>query len=471
MVSVKLNEPFTVLGAMPRTREARVGRKLDALHSRVRVQSKTGFPQLSGRAAALRQAASKMARADTKRLLLILLATAARALLPPRQHRISMRRAPPCQPKRRRPHQTPQRARRQRDRRPRSTASKDETVGKQGAVIVDAEAECVEGAAGPAAAAEPQPPAMDACLGFVAVAAPPTRTKTKKDKKRQQAKSPQGDKGRRRHPRPIAATAPVPTTLFGSAPRARLGGLAPARGGRGRRRGGPRRREAASGARVAPLARRSSGAVNAAPGLARRRRGASCSRPRPSSCRRPRRGCPHLVSAHARAGAAARVVWRVARRRAQGLARRAAVARGAALPLVGPEPPAPRRRGAARPRRRGGDGSRADGLRRAPRGAAAADGARGRVRWFCSRRLRPAPRLREGPRAAPPAARRARGGGRRRRRAGAGRGALVFVRSRLCVCSFHFLSDAAMASMDLRRVLPQKKIGQPSPLLSALSCI
>ena len=38
----------------------------------------------------------------TKRLLPILLATAARALLPPRQHRISMRRAPPCQPKRRR---------------------------------------------------------------------------------------------------------------------------------------------------------------------------------------------------------------------------------------------------------------------------------------------------------------------------------------------------------------------------------
>ena len=131
-----------------------------------------------------------MARPNTKRLLPILLATAARALLPPRQHRISMRRAP-CQPKRRRTKAPNAAARTAPTRQPTAlSASKDETVGKQGAVIVDAEAEFVEGAAGPAAAAEPQPPAMDA-VTLVAVAAPPTRTKTKKDKKRQQAKSPQ----------------------------------------------------------------------------------------------------------------------------------------------------------------------------------------------------------------------------------------------------------------------------------------
>ena len=97
-----------------------------------------------------------MARPDTKRLLLILLATAARALLPPR-HRISMRRAPPCQPKRRRT-KAPNAAARTAPTRQTTalSASKDETVGKQGAVIVDAEAEFVDGAAGPAAAAAPR---------------------------------------------------------------------------------------------------------------------------------------------------------------------------------------------------------------------------------------------------------------------------------------------------------------------------
>ena len=132
-----------------------------------------------------------MVRPNTKRLLPILLATAARALLPPRQHRISMRRAPPCQPKRRRTKAPNAAARTAPTRQPTAlSASEDETVVKQGAVIVDAEAEFVDGAAGPAAAAAPQPTAMDA-VTLVAVAAPPAKTKTKNDKKRQQAKSPQ----------------------------------------------------------------------------------------------------------------------------------------------------------------------------------------------------------------------------------------------------------------------------------------
>ena len=154
-----------------------------------------------------------MARPDTKRLLPVLLATAARALLPPRQHRISMRRAPPCQPKRRRT-KAPNAAARTAPTRQTTalSASKDETVGKQGAVIVDAEAGFIDGAAGPAAAAEPQPPAMDA-VTLVAVAAPPSKTKPKPDKKRQQNKSPQSLKVAAAT-LALAATAPVPTTLF-----------------------------------------------------------------------------------------------------------------------------------------------------------------------------------------------------------------------------------------------------------------
>ena len=153
-----------------------------------------------------------MARPNTKRLLPILLATAARALLPPRQHRISMRRAP-CQPKRRRTKAPNAAARTAPTRQPTAlSASNDGNVGKQGAVIVDAEAEFVDGAAGPAAAAEPQPPAMDA-VTLVAVAAPPATTKTKKDKKRQQNKSPQSLKVAAATIA-LAATAPVPTTLF-----------------------------------------------------------------------------------------------------------------------------------------------------------------------------------------------------------------------------------------------------------------
>ena len=110
-----------------------------------------------------------MSRPNAKRLLLCLLATAARALLP-RPRRIGR-----ALPKR-------------------SSATEP---------IVDAEAEFVDGAAGPA---------MDA-VTLVAVAAPPTKTKTKKDKKRQQAKSPQMLKVAAATIA-LAATAPVPTTLF-----------------------------------------------------------------------------------------------------------------------------------------------------------------------------------------------------------------------------------------------------------------
>jgi hypothetical protein len=250
-----------------------------------------------------------MARPNTKRLLPILLATAARALLPPRQHRISMRRAP-CQPKRRRT-KAPNAAARTAPTRQTSalSASNDENVGKQGAVaaaepFVDAEAGFVDGAAGPAAAAEPQPPAMDA-VTLVAVAAPPTRTKTKKDKKRQQAKSPQSLKVAAAT-LALAATAPVPTTLFAwhpalaalSLPLAAAAGVVVA----GRAAAAKR----ASGAdRRATLERRvklhfllsaaaswclvlSTAAVFLSKAQARR---------------------PHLVSAHARAGAAALVAW------------------------------------------------------------------------------------------------------------------------------------------------------------------
>ena len=182
-----------------------------------------------------------MARPNTKRLLPILLATAARALLPPRQHRISMRRAPPCQPKRRRT-KAPNAAARTAPTRQTSalSASNDENVGKQGAVIVDAEAGFIDGAAGPAAAAAPQPTAMDA-VTLVAVAAPPAKTKTKNDKKRQQAKSPQSLKVAAATIA-LAATAPVPTTLFAwhpalaalSLPLAAAAGVfCPASGGRG----------------------------------------------------------------------------------------------------------------------------------------------------------------------------------------------------------------------------------------------
>ena len=176
------------------------------------VQIKTGFPQLPYRSR-FATAVSKMARPNTKRLLPILLATAARALLPPRQHRISMRRAPPCQPKRRRT-KAPNAAARTAPTRQTTalSASKDETVGKIGAVIVDAEAGFIDGAAGPAAAAAPQPTAMDA-VTLVAVAAPPAKTKPKPDKKRQQAKSPQSLKVAAATIA-LAATAPVPTTLF-----------------------------------------------------------------------------------------------------------------------------------------------------------------------------------------------------------------------------------------------------------------
>ena len=258
----------------------------------------------------MRQAASKMARPNTKRLLLILLATAARALLPPRQHRISTRRAPPCQPKRRRT-KAPNAAARTAPTRQTTalSASKDETVGKQGAVaaadpFVDAEAGFIDGAAGPAAAAAPQPTAMDA-VTLVAVAAPPAKTKTKNDKKRQQAKSPQSLKVAAAIIA-LAATAPVPTTLFAwhpalaalSLPLAAAAGVVVA----GRAAAAKR----ASGAdRRATLERRvklhfvlsaaaswclvlSTAAVFLSKAQARR---------------------PHLVSAHARAGAAALVAW------------------------------------------------------------------------------------------------------------------------------------------------------------------
>ena len=246
-----------------------------------------------------------MARPNTKRLLLILLATAARALLPPRQHRISMRRAPPCQPKRRRT-KAPNAAARTAPTRQTTalSASKDETVGKIGAVIVDAEAGFIDGAAGPAAAAAPQPTAMDA-VTLVAVAAPPAKTKTKNDKKRQQAKSPQSLKVAAAIIA-LAATAPVPTTLFAwhpalaalSLPLAAAAGVVVA----GRAAAAKR----ASGAdRRATLERRvklhfvlsaaaswclvlSTAAVFLSKAQARR---------------------PHLVSAHARAGAAALVAW------------------------------------------------------------------------------------------------------------------------------------------------------------------
>ena len=246
-----------------------------------------------------------MARPNTKRLLPILLATAARALLPPRQHRISMRRAPPCQPKRRRT-KAPNAAARTAPTRQTTalSASKDETVGKIGAVIVDAEAGFIDGAAGPAAAAAPQPTAMDA-VTLVAVAAPPAKTKTKNDKKRQQAKSPQSLKVAAAIIA-LAATAPVPTTLFAwhpalaalSLPLAAAAGVVVA----GRAAAAKR----ASGAdRRATLERRvklhfvlsaaaswclvlSTAAVFLSKAQARR---------------------PHLVSAHARAGAAALVAW------------------------------------------------------------------------------------------------------------------------------------------------------------------
>ena len=246
-----------------------------------------------------------MARPNTKRLLPILLATAARALLPPRQHRISMRRAPPCQPKRRRT-KAPNAAARTAPTRQTTalSASKDETVGKQGTVIVDAEAGFIDGAAGPAAAAAPQPTAMDA-VTLVAVAAPPAKTKPKPDKKRQQAKSPQSLKVAAATIA-LAATAPVPTTLFAwhpalaalSLPLAAAAGVVVA----GRAAAAKR----ASGAdRRATLERRvklhfvlsaaaswclvlSTAAVFLSKAQARR---------------------PHLVSAHARAGAAALVAW------------------------------------------------------------------------------------------------------------------------------------------------------------------
>ena len=268
------------------------------------VQIKTGFPQLPYRSR-FATAVSKMARPNTKRLLPILLATAARALLPPRQHRISMRRAPPCQPKRRRT-KAPNAAARTAPTRQTTalSASKDETVGKIGAVIVDAEAGFIDGAAGPAAAAAPQPTAMDA-VTLVAVAAPPAKTKTKNDKKRQQAKSPQSLKVAAATIA-LAATAPVPTTLFAwhpalaalSLPLAAAAGVVVA----GRAAAAKR----ASGAdRRATLERRvklhfvlsaaaswclvlSTAAVFLSKAQARR---------------------PHLVSAHARAGAAALVAW------------------------------------------------------------------------------------------------------------------------------------------------------------------
>ena len=268
------------------------------------VQIKTGFPQLPYRSR-FATAVSKMARPNTKRLLPILLATAARALLPPRQHRISMRRAPPCQPKRRRT-KAPNAAARTAPTRQTTalSASKDETVGKQGTVIVDAEAGFIDGAAGPAAAAAPQPTAMDA-VTLVAVAAPPAKTKTKNDKKRQQAKSPQSLKVAAATIA-LAATAPVPTTLFAwhpalaalSLPLAAAAGVVVA----GRAAAAKR----ASGAdRRATLERRvklhfvlsaaaswclvlSTAAVFLSKAQARR---------------------PHLVSAHARAGAAALVAW------------------------------------------------------------------------------------------------------------------------------------------------------------------
>ena len=268
------------------------------------VQIKTGFPQLPYRSR-FATAVSKMARPNTKRLLPILLATAARALLPPRQHRISMRRAPPCQPKRRRT-KAPNAAARTAPTRQTTalSASKDETVGKQGTVIVDAEAGFIDGAAGPAAAAAPQPTAMDA-VTLVAVAAPPAKTKPKPDKKRQQNKSPQSLKVAAATIA-LAATAPVPTTLFAwhpalaalSLPLAAAAGVVVA----GRAAAAKR----ASGAdRRATLERRvklhfvlsaaaswclvlSTAAVFLSKAQARR---------------------PHLVSAHARAGAAALVAW------------------------------------------------------------------------------------------------------------------------------------------------------------------
>jgi len=358
-----------------------------------------------------------MARPNAKRLLLILLATAARALLPPRQHRISMRRAPPCQPKRRRT-KAPNAAARTAPTRQTTalSASKDETVGKQGTVIVDAEAGFIDGAAGPAAAAAPQPTAMDA-VTLVAVAAPPAKTKTKNDKKRQQAKSPQSLKVAAAIIA-LAATAPVPTTLFAwhpalaalSLPLAAAAGVVVA----GRAAAAKR----ASGAdRRATLERRvklhfvlsaaaswclvlSTAAVFLSKAQARR---------------------PHLVSAHARAGAAALVAWFGALLAAE-------------LKVWRDGPPwraAPRFLWSDQSHRRLGVGPCADGLWYEARGAAATDGARCRVRGRGARGLRPAARLREGPRAAPPAPRRARGGGRRRR--GAGRGALVFA---LALCVF-----------------------------------
>ena len=105
----------------------------------------------------------------SKRVLICFLATAARALLP-RPHRIGR-----ALPKR-------------------SSATEP---------IVDADAEFIDGAAGPAD--------MDA-VTLVAVAAPPTRTKPKPNKKRQ-TKSPQSLKVIAAT-LALAATAPVPTTLF-----------------------------------------------------------------------------------------------------------------------------------------------------------------------------------------------------------------------------------------------------------------
>ena len=275
----------------------------------------------------------------------------------------------------------------------------------------------------------------------------------KADKKRQQAKSPQSLKVAAAT-LALAATAPVPTTLFAwhpalaalSLPLAAAAGVVVA----GRAAAAKR----ASGAdRRATLERRvklhfllsaaaswclvlSTAAVFLSKAQARR---------------------PHLVSAHARAGAAALVAWFGALLAAE-------------LKVWRDGPPwraAPRFLWSDQSHRRLGvgallvlGGAAATGLAltgfgNAARGAAAADGARGRVRWFCSRGLRPAPRLREGPRAAPPAARRARGGGRRRpsRRRVAPREdrrrALPFSRRAIVslACLRDFASRAASAAM------------------------
>ena len=173
---------------------------------------------------------------------------------------------------------------------------------KQGAVIVDAEAEFVDGAAGPAAAAEPQPPAMDA-VTLVAVAAPPATTKTKKDKKRNK-KSPQSLKVAAAT-LALAATAPVPTTLFAWHPRSR----------RSRSRS-PRPRASSWRAvpppRSAPPARTAARRSSAASSCTLLSAAASWCLVLSAAAvflSKAQARRPHLVSAHARAGAAALVAW------------------------------------------------------------------------------------------------------------------------------------------------------------------